>query len=537
MHGFPDVGAGRGISRPALVVMIALLATAGAVAATKLTNTGVRRGPIALPNPDVEQPVERLVEGVRHIDLADPAELIVLDSLPPTDLVRLIWFQGRPAQLLPHGGTVAVDLAGGILRFDDRLRIRRVPAQLAGRTPVSVAPAGDSAYWVVSETGDLLRIDDIGRIQDSVSIPFDYAFASGDGSGQGVWLVRSRENWSYTLPSDEAPLVVRVSADGSELDNVGNIRVPEHFLLAELANAGHVAVRDSVLYYAPFVRDEVVAMTFQGDMLWVAHRGLPQSIDEPKFVIEDDEPQIDYAPVNLGVGIGPDDRLYVLSVPGFTTEEVRLDAFDLETGILQRTTRLRDPEATIAVGKDGRAYALDAFRLLTGVAPKDREAVEAFDLELLGGGRLSLADLSGKVVLLNFWASWCAPCREEMPALDSLIAAIAHPDFAFVAMNDDIVKSSAEAFINEHGFEFSVTLGGGKLQRDYHFLGLPFTVLVDRDGREVQRWIGFAGPNQIQGIRSVIEAELAREAASASHEHESHVGGMSDMADSVSHRH
>ena len=58
---------------------------------------------------------------------------------------------------------------------------------------------------------------------------------------------------------------------------------------------------------------------------------------------------------------------------------------------------------------------------------------------------------------------------------------------------------------------FTVALGRGDLREKYHYIGLPFTVLLDRDGRVVERWIGFAGEAQMQAIRSIITAELDRE--------------------------
>ena len=98
-----------------------------------------------------------------------------------------------------------------------------------------------------------------------------------------------------------------------------------------------------------------------------------------------------------------------------------------------------------------------------------------------------------------------------MPALDSLRQSITHPDFEFVTFNEDIRVRSAESFLDEFGFDFPVALGRGDLKSKYHYIGLPFTVLLDRDGRVVERWIGFAGEAQMQAIRSVITAELDRE--------------------------
>ena len=117
--------------------------------------------------------------------------------------------------------------------------------------------------------------------------------------------------------------------------------------------------------------------------------------------------------------------------------------------------------------------------------------------------------------MINVWASWCHPCRTEMPALDSLRREIAAPDFTFVTMNEDVNVADAEAFMRELGFDFPVLLGRGRLRERYHYIGLPYTVLLDRDGKVVQRWLGFKGPEQIQAERALIWAELERAPAGA----------------------
>ncbi|MEW5919018.1 MAG: hypothetical protein AB1762_21620, partial [Gemmatimonadota bacterium] len=82
--------------------------------------------------------------------------------------------------------------------------------------------------------------------------------------------------------------------------------------------------------------------------------------------------------------------------------------------------------------------------------------------------------------------------------------------------------ADARAFVAEYRFTFPVMLGGGRLQNRLHYPGLPYTVLLDAQGRVVQRWIGFTGSDQIDAIRSAIAAELARMDRSDLTPHASH---------------
>ena len=123
---------------------------------------------------------------------------------------------------------------------------------------------------------------------------------------------------------------------------------------------------------------------------------------------------------------------------------------------------------------------------------------------------LSSAALRGRVVLLNFWASWCAPCRSELPALDSLRRDLADSGFVFVAINEEEDTAAARAYMNELGFSFPVAFGRGRLRPLFHYPGLPYTVLLDRGGRIAGRWIGYAGPGQLQAMRALIRSELSR---------------------------
>jgi thiol-disulfide isomerase/thioredoxin len=124
------------------------------------------------------------------------------------------------------------------------------------------------------------------------------------------------------------------------------------------------------------------------------------------------------------------------------------------------------------------------------------------------GAPRSLADFRGRVILLNLWATWCVPCRKEMPALDRLQAALGRPGFEVVALSLDqggvaAVKSFYEE-LDLRALRIYVDQNGDAL-RKLGNVGIPLTVLVDRDGRELWRVIGpreWDQPAEANRIRS-----------------------------------
>lgn len=504
---------GRGRPRPVVLLVLALSLAAVTWVVAWGRSRGVQRGPIAVPNAQAEPVTEFLVGPVRHVVAPDAPERLMPDTVFPEGPARLLWLQGRTAAPLPDGGAVAPDGAGGLVRFDSRLAPGR-PLAVPGQELVSGAGTRDGSVWVADAEGVVSRVGVGGRVFQMAGRAFDYPAIAADPTRDEVWLARSPMRWNYHLPSG-APLLARLDSAGTVTARVGKMAVPGEKLLTEFANAGQVAVSGDTVFFAPFIRDEVMALSARGDTLWVASRELPQTTREPRFVVEGTSPSIDYFPVNLGLTVGPDGRLYVLSTPGFTTSEGRLDVFDRFSGAPVRNALLPTALPTIAADREGRVYLLEAFRLLAGTPPADRPRFADFDLDRLGGGRMTLADLHGKVALLNFWASWCGPCRVEMPSLDSLRREITDSAFVFVALNEDVDPSQAEGFVRELGLQFPVLLGRGRLRDRYHYLGLPFTVLLDREGKVVQRWLGFSGPDQIVAERALITAELKRQGMAA----------------------
>lgn len=116
------------------------------------------------------------------------------------------------------------------------------------------------------------------------------------------------------------------------------------------------------------------------------------------------------------------------------------------------------------------------------------------DLSLtdLTGNPTSLADYRGKVVLVNLWATWCPPCKEEMPALEAFYGRHAGKGFTIVAVNDGDPQSDVAQFVKDYGLTFPVWLDPTYIatERAFKTLNLPSSFVIDRDGQIVLSWVG-----------------------------------------------
>ena len=128
------------------------------------------------------------------------------------------------------------------------------------------------------------------------------------------------------------------------------------------------------------------------------------------------------------------------------------------------------------------------------------------------GQKRQLADFHGKIVLLNLWATWCAPCREEMPTLNSLEGMLGGPDFEVVALSiDRNGLEKVKTFYRDNGItRLAVRVdSSGKAAGILGAVGLPTTILIGRDGRGLGRLIGPAAwdtEEMVDFFRAMISA-------------------------------
>jgi thiol-disulfide isomerase/thioredoxin len=161
-----------------------------------------------------------------------------------------------------------------------------------------------------------------------------------------------------------------------------------------------------------------------------------------------------------------------------------------------------------ASGKFSKANATGALSAL--LVHGERKDIASFTFANEKGETLSLSKWQGRVVLLNLWATWCAPCRKEMPDLSKLQAELGGPDFEVVALSVDRKGLEASlAFLKEVG----VTNLAGYIEPEakslaaLQALGLPATILIDRKGKEAARLLGpadWASPEAMSAIKALV---------------------------------
>ena len=112
-----------------------------------------------------------------------------------------------------------------------------------------------------------------------------------------------------------------------------------------------------------------------------------------------------------------------------------------------------------------------------------RTPAPGFSLESRAGKQLSLADYQGQVVMINFWASWCAPCRQEMPILEALYQRYESLGFTLLGVNVDENSEQAIEYLQEVTVSFPVLLDTtNNISKAYDVIAMPSTILVGRDG-------------------------------------------------------
>jgi len=141
------------------------------------------------------------------------------------------------------------------------------------------------------------------------------------------------------------------------------------------------------------------------------------------------------------------------------------------------------------------------------IRPSLPKVVEDFTVKTPGGGKFRLSEHRGQVVFINFWATWCPPCRQEMPALERLFQRTRKDGLVMLAVSVDADSKVVMPFLTEHRFTFAVGLDPQmRLADAYGVRALPASFIIDREGRLAalalgpRQWDSGASQALVEGI-------------------------------------
>jgi len=169
---------------------------------------------------------------------------------------------------------------------------------------------------------------------------------------------------------------------------------------------------------------------------------------------------------------------------------------------------------------DGRGLRIAAVAVGLGLAAaaglwalrgRTPDLAPDFAVPDLQGQAIRLSGLRGQVVLLNLWATWCPPCRDEMPSMERLWQQLRPQGFVLLAVSEDEKGAAVvEPFVRQLGLTFPVLLDPeGQVGRSYGVWGYPESFLIDREGRVVERVIGprdWTAPEHVRSLERLLAA-------------------------------
>jgi peroxiredoxin len=154
-------------------------------------------------------------------------------------------------------------------------------------------------------------------------------------------------------------------------------------------------------------------------------------------------------------------------------------------------TRVSATPAAVPAPALGEADLRDRLVAAGLAVPKEPMPADDFSLASLAGAKAALSDYRGKVVFLNFWATWCPPCRSEMPSMERLHAKLQRSGLEILAVDLQETNETVKKFVKDNALTFTVLLDpNGAVGGAWGAQSIPTTYLIDREGDILARAIG-----------------------------------------------
>src|SRR4051812_10754095 len=260
-----------------------------------------------------------------------------------------------------------------LVAFDGDLRVVKTISDPRISSPVAVARYPGDRLLITERTGEGVIFDTAGKPVREWESPFPFPAALYATSDRLIVAARSPFFVQFVAENGSAPLLWELDTLGRSVHGIGITHIPEIRYLAQLVNAGAVAVAGDRVYFAPLVRDEILRLDAAGSTVWRSSRGMIATERDPQFVTGN-ERRVAHALINIAMTLGPDGRLYVLGGADSAATTLRLDVLNAETGEILETRQLGTPVTAIAVNRRGQIRVLDPTALLAQTPTLGREA-------------------------------------------------------------------------------------------------------------------------------------------------------------------
>ena len=167
--------------------------------------------------------------------------------------------------------------------------------------------------------------------------------------------------------------------------------------------------------------------------------------------------------------------------------------------------------AALLFGGSFKAKAQDRPTPEQATLVKDGQKAPLFEVQMFDGSTIKLADLKGKVVLLNFWATWCPPCRAELARVEKdIIEKFKGQDFVFIPVSRGEKRETVAAFREKMGYTFPMGLDtDGRVYAEYAQTYIPRNFLIGKDGKVVKASVGYNEAEFAELIK-LIEEQLKK---------------------------